>query len=546
MASAEYDVILVLPYPFADHPSFPEGILKRSLEAAGFSVGAIETPFWQETADFTALGRPRLCFAVVSGPIDSVVLNYTAGRRRRREDLYQMDGQGYFPGRPADIKFKIRPDRTLTVFCNRLRAAFRDVPLVIGGVEASLRGFTHYDFQEQKVRRSVLLDSRADILVHGSGEKQAVAIARLLQQGTPAAEIDLPGTARLWPALPAGRDIVELPSCEEVQADPARLLRAQLRLQEAAAAGRAVAQRHANRWVLQNPAERYSRADLDLVYGLPFERRHPGRQGYSPALRMNLFSVTAHRGCAGGCAFCSITQCEGRRVVSRSSESILAEIRSLARHREWRGVVSDIGGPTAEMYGADCDVPACQRRSCLLPATCPRLPAGGPYLDLLRRARSLPGVRKVLLGSGVRHDLLLAAPELLEEILREHAGGFLRVAPEHTEDEVLDLMGKPRFAVFVEFVELFRRLNRGLRRPVELAPYLIVGHPGETAAMVPAMREKLRALGLRTCDAQIFTPSPGTLSTAMYHAGLSPAGRPLAVEKDVRALQRRKAVLGGP
>lgn len=545
MASAEYDVILVQPYPFSDHPSFPEGILKRSLEAAGFSVGVIETPFWQETADFEALGRPRLYFAVVSGPIDSVVLNYTAGRRRRREDLYQMDGLGFFPGRPAGIQFKIRPDRTLTVFCNRLRAVCHDVPLVIGGVEASLRGFAHYDFQEAKVRRSVLLDSRADILVHGSGEKQAVAIARLLRQGAPAAEIDIPGTARLWPALPAGRDVVELPSCEEVQADPALLLRAQLRLQEAAAAGRAVAQRHANRWVLQNPAERYSRADLDFAYGLSYERRHPGREGYSPALRMNLFSVTAHRGCAGGCSFCSITQCDGRRVLSRSSESVLAEIRSLARHREWRGVVSDIGGPTAEMYGADCEVPTCRRPSCIVPRSCPHFQAGGPYLDLLRRARALPGVRKVLLGSGVRHDLLLAAPELLEEILREHAGGFLRVAPEHTEDEVLDLMGKPRFAVFAEFVGLFRRLGRGLRRPVELAPYLIVGHPGETAAMVPAMREKLRALGLRTCDAQIFTPSPGTLSTAMYHAGLSPAGKPLAVEKDVRALQRRKALLSG-
>jgi uncharacterized radical SAM protein YgiQ len=544
MASAEYDVILVQPYPFSDHPSFPEGILKRALESAGFSVGVIETPFWQETADFAALGRPALYFAVVSGPIDSLVLNYTSGRRRRREDLYQIGGLAFFPGRPPDIKFKVRPDRTLTVFCNRLRQACPGVPLVIGGLEASLRGFAHYDFQEDKVRRSVLLDSRADLLVHGSGEKQAVAIARLLRQGTAAAEIDIPGTARLWPALPQEKIVVELPSCEAVQAEPALLLRAQLLVNEAAAAGKAVAQRHANRWLVQNPAERYSGADLDHAYGLPYERRHPGRDGFSPALRMNLFSVTAHRGCAGGCAFCSISQCEGRRVVSRSSESILAEIRSLARHSEWRGVVSDIGGPSPEMYGADCDVPACGRRSCLLPKSCPGFPSGAAYLDLLRRCRSQPGVKKVLLGSGMRHDLLLSQPELLEEILREHAGGFLRVAPEHTEDEVLDLMGKPRFAVFAEFVGLFRRLNRRLRRPVELAPYLIVGHPGETAAMVPAMREKLRALGLKTCDAQIFTPSPGTLSTAMYHAELSPEGRPLEVEKDVRTLQRRKALLG--
>ena len=256
-----------------------------------------------------------------------------------------------------------------------------------------------------------------------------------------------------------------------------------------------------------NPAERYESADLDFIYGLDYSRRHPASTpGYSPALRMNLFSVTAHRGCAGGCSFCSITRSEGRRVVSRSPESIFREIRSLAGHPEWRGVVSDIGGPTAEMYGSDCRLASCRPRFLPAAAACRQFRAGEPYRDLLRRARALPGVKKVMLGSGVRHDLMLRNPELLEEILREHCGRFLRVAPEHTEDEVLDLMGKPRFAVFEEFVRLFQRLNRRLRRPVELAPYLIVGHPGETAAMVPLMKKKLRALGLKTCDAQIFTP----------------------------------------
>lgn len=544
MASTEYDVIIVQPYPFADHPSFPEGILKRALEAAGYSVGVIEAPYWQERESFTRLGRPALFFAVVAGPLDSVVLNYTAGRRRRREDLYQFDGAAFFNARPPDIKFKIRPDRAVTVFCSRLREAYRDVPLVIGGVEASLRCFAHYDFQEDKVRRSVLLDSRADLLVSGNGEKQVVAIARLLRQGVPAREIDIPGTARIWAGLPAEKKCLELPSCEEVQADPAKLLQGQL-LVDRAGGGRALAQRHANRWVLLNPAERYAGADLDHIYGLPYRRRHPEHAEYTPALRMNLFSVTAHRGCAGGCAFCSITQSEGRRVVSRSPESVLREIRSLSGHGEWRGVVSDIGGPSAEMYGSDCPAASCNRASCLLPQTCGHFKAGEPYRDLLRRARALPGVKQVLLGSGVRHDLMLQNPELLEDILREHCGRFLRVAPEHTDDEVLDLMGKPRFAVFEEFVRLFQRLSRRLRRPVELAPYLIVGHPGETAAMVPLMRDKLRALGLNTCDAQIFTPAPGTLATAMYHAALSPSGKPLAVEKGVRALQERKRLLSG-
>jgi len=544
MAQAEYDVIIVQPYPFADHPSFPEGILKRALEAAGFSVGVLETPFWQDKESFTALGRPALFFAVVSGPLDSIVLNYTAARRRRREDLYQFDGAAFFSGRPPDIKFKIRPDRTLTVFCNRLRQAFPEVPLVIGGVEASLRCFAHYDFQEDKVRRSVLLDSRADILVSGNGEKQVVAIARLLRQGVPAPEIDIPGTARVCSQLPTGRNLLELPPCEEAQADPGQLLLGQL---QAGRAGgqRVLAQKHANRWVVQNPMEHYESSDLDFIYGLGYRRRHPLSPAFSPALRMNLFSITSHRGCAGGCSFCSITLSEGRKVVSRTPDSILREIRSLTAHPEWRGVVSDIGAATAEMYGSDCAVAPCARDSCLRPDACGHFGSGEPYRDLLRGARSQPGVKKVMLGSGVRHDLLLRNPELLEEIMREHCGRFLRVAPEHSENDVLDLMGKPRFEVFEEFVALFNRLNRRLRRPIELAPYLIVGHPGETAAMVPLMKKKLAALGLKTCDAQIFTPTPGTLSTAMYHSSLSPSGKQLAVEKDIRALQERKRLLTG-
>jgi uncharacterized radical SAM protein YgiQ len=260
---------------------------------------------------------------------------------------------------------------------------------------------------------------------------------------------------------------------------------------------------------------------------------------------MNLFSVTAHRGCAGGCAFCSISVSEGKRIVSRSPDSIFREIGSLAAHPRWQGVVSDIGGATAEMYGADCALASCTRSSCLQPRPCRRFAPGEPYLNLLKRGREIKGVTKILLGSGIRYDLLLHNPDLLEEILRHHCGRFLRIAPEHTEDEVLDLMGKPRFAVLQEFVALFRRLNRRLPRPIELAPYWLIGHPGESMAHVEAMRRKTRALGLPTSDVQIFTPAPGTLSTAMYVAGHSPAGGPVAVEKDVRSLQLRKHMLTG-
>lgn len=540
-----FDVILVLPYPFSDHPSFPEGILKRALEAGGFTVGVIETPFWQENKSFTVLGRPALFFAVVSGPIDSVVLNYTASRRRRREDLYQFEGQAFFAGRPPDIKYKIRPDRTLTVFTSRLREVYRDTPVVIGGVEAGLRCFAHYDFQEDKIRRSILLDSRADILVHGNGEKQIVAIAKLLRAGQPVSAIDIPGTARIWSQWPAEKSCLELPGHEEVLADPKQLLRSQLLVGRAASEGRALVQKHANRWVVQNAAQNYDSSDLDFIYDLPYRRRLLNADGYTPALQMNLFSVTSHRGCAGDCAFCSISVSEGKRIVSRSPDSIVREIGFLAAHPQWHGVVSDIGGATAEMYGADCAIETCPRLSCLQPRACLRFAPGEPYRNLLKRCRELNGVKKILLGSGVRYDLLLNNPDLLEEILRHHCGRFLRIAPEHTEDEVLDLMGKPRFAVLKEFVGLFRRLNSRLPRPIELAPYWMIGHPGETMAHVTAMKQKLRALNLPTSDVQIFTPSPGTLSTAMYYSGLSPVGQPLAVEKDIRALQQRKFLLTG-
>ncbi|MCX6557321.1 MAG: radical SAM protein, partial [Candidatus Aminicenantes bacterium] len=403
----------------------------------------------------------------------------------------------------------------------------------------------HYDFQENKVRRSILLDSRADILVHGSGEKQIAANARQARDGERVVDIDIPGTAKVWSRLPAEKNCLELPGSEEVQANPARLLASQMLADRAAGEGRSLAQKAANRWVVQNPAQAYGRHDLDFIYGLPYRRRHLSAEEYTPALQMNLFSVTAHRGCAGGCAFCSIHSSEGKRIVSRSPDSILREIASLAAHPRWQGVVSDVGGATAEMYGADCAVDGCSRLSCLQPRPCRNFAPGEPFRQLLKRCRELKGIKKIFLGSGVRYDLLLKNPELLEEIMRHHCGRFLRIAPEHTENEVLDLLGKPHFAVLEEFVALFRRLNGKLPRKIELAPYLMIGHPGESAAMAPLMKKKLSALGLNTREVQIFTPTPGTLSTAMYHSGLSPAGKTLAVEKDVRALQLRKLMLTG-
>jgi uncharacterized radical SAM protein YgiQ len=538
-----FDVIFVLPYPFSDHPSFPEGILRKALEIQGYRVGIIETPFWQDKESFAALGKPRLFFAVVSGPVDSVVLNYTSSRKRRREDLYQIGGKAYFEGYPPSIKYKIRPDRTTIVFTNRLKELFHEVPIVIGGLEATLRCFAHYDFQQDKIRRSILLDSKADLLVTGMGEKQLVNIARELESGRPAETLMLQGTANITKELPEPSRFVELPSFEAILEDKTKLMEAHLILEKGGLEGKGIAQKHGDRYVVQQPAEFYERADLDAIYDQPYSRMHLKGNAYSPALRMNLFSVTSHRGCGGACSFCSIEVHQGKKVISRSMESITQEIRSLSRHPEWKGYISDIGGATAEMYGNDCETDACLKPSCLYPECCRMFSPGKKYLDLLRECRKLSEIKKIFLGSGIRYDVLLNNPELLEEILLHHSGRFLRIAPEHTEDPVLNLMRKPPFKTLESFVSLFNSINRKLKRKIELAPYLIVGHPGENRAHVVEMKKKLKSLGMKSTDVQIFTPTPGTLSTAMYYAECDPSFKPIPVERTISQLTERKKIL---
>ncbi|MGE5341320.1 MAG: YgiQ family radical SAM protein [Candidatus Omnitrophota bacterium] len=540
-----FDIIFVLPYLFSDHPSFPEGILKRSLEAEGFSVGVIETPFWQEPSSFSVLGAPNLFFSIIPGPVDSEVLNYTSARKRRREDLYQENANAFFNGYPPSIKYKIRPDQTVIVFANCIRKIYKDIPIITGGIEASLRRFAHYDFQKDQIRRSILLDSRVDLLVTGMGEKQIVAIARLAKSGAPLKETDISGTVRIAKDIDHYNNYVIIPTMEDIVKEPGKLMEATLKIESAAMAGQGVIQPHDGRFIVQHPSQPYTSQDLDKIYGYSYTRRHPSHHTVSPALRMNLFSVTSHRGCGGGCAFCSISAHEGKRVISRSVSSILNEIEGFQSHPEWKGIVSDIGGASAELYGADCTQPVCKRISCLLDHPCPVLQSKttNPFLDLLRQTRIITGVKKIFLGSGIRYDLLLRNPELLEEILRFHSGRFLRVAPEHTDGEVLTLMRKPHFEVFESFVKLFHAINRKLGRKIELAPYVVIGHPGETLKSVYTMAALFKKLNLKTTDVQVFTPTPGTLSTAMYYAGTSMSYVPIPVEKNINALMKRKHML---
>ena len=538
-----FDVIFVLAYPFSDHPSFPEGVLRKALVIEGFRVGVIEMPFWQEKESFAVLGKPRLFFAVISGPVDSVVLNYTSTRKRRKEDLYQLEGRAYFDGYPPSIKYKIRPDRTTIVFANRIKELFRDVPIVIGGLEATLRCFAHYDFQQDRIRRSILLDSRADLLVAGMGEKQLVKVARILESGVSIENITIAGTAKTTNAIPLGSGFVELPSFEAVLQGKTRILEAHLMMERALFEGRGIVQRHADRYVVKYPSENYHSSDLDHIYAQDYTRTHLRTNSYSPALRMNLFSITSHRGCGGGCSFCSIGLHDGKKIISRALESIVKEIHSQTRHPEWKGTISDIGGATADMYGSDCRVERCAEPSCLRPERCGVFSPGKKYLELLRECRKIRGVNKIFLGSGVRYDVMLDNPELLEEIMVHHAGRFLRIAPEHTEERVLNLMRKPSFHVLKSFVDLFRSINRGLKRRIELAPYLIVGHPGEAWDDVAEMKKKLASLGLKPVSVQILTPSPGSLSTAMYYAECNPSLKPIPIEKRVAELIKRKNLL---
>jgi len=537
---SSYDVILVLPYPFSDHPSFPEGILKKALEIEGFRVGSIETPFWQKSESFTILGRPRLFFGIISGPVDSIVLNYTSSRKRRKDDLYQVSGQAYFEGTPPSISHKIRPDRTTVVFANRIREVFKDVPIIIGGLEASLRLFSHYDFQQDKIRRSILVDSKADVAVIGMGEKQLVSIAHFLKKGNPVQKLTIPGIARMYSQFPAEKGFVELPSFESVQSDRSALIGMQLTLERAISEGKGVAQKHGDRYVVAHRPEEYHPSDIDRIYGQAYTRNHLRHSRLSPALQMNLFSVTSHHGCCGGCSFCSIAPHQGRKIVSRSRESIVNEVVRLTRHPLWRGYISDIGGASAEMYGVTCQRHSCKKPSCLYPVPCKSFSPVKPYIELLRTCRRVDGVKKIFLGSGLRHDVLVRHPEVLEEIMLHHAGKSLRIAPEHTEDAVLQLMRKPPFTILEEFVNMFRSINKKLKRRIELASYIVVGHPGESIRDVLEMKKKLRALGLRHTDVQIFTPSPGTLSTAMYYTGLDVSMRPIQTEKKIKELCHRK------
>ena len=562
------DFIFVSGDAYVDHPSFAAAILCRVLENAGYRVGIIPQPDCKDFSSFSVLGRPRFGFLAGSGNMDSMVAHYTAAKRRRSEDAYSPGG-----------KAGLRPDRALLAYVGGIRRAYKDIPVIIGGIEASLRRFAHYDYWSDTVRRSVLLDSKADILVYGMGEKPLLEIARRLAAGEAVSDIrDVRGTCvRVQSqagdaeaaALEQWGDVIKLPDYAAVKGADAESLRVyaehfmlQKRNADPESARPLAEKSDGGRWVVQNPpAFPLTAAELDRIYELPFTRRsHPVYDvaGGVPALKEVSFSLTASRGCFGGCSFCAITFHQGRAVTARTGKSLIREASALAALPEFKGYIHDVGGPTANFFGPACDKQKrggfCADRECLYPAPCPRLKADhGHYLAVLRSLRELPGIKKVFIRSGIRFDFIQLdekrGAEFIEAVCRHHVSGQLKTAPEHTSRTVLAAMGKCAPEKYEQFRKDFAAQNQRLGLKQYLLPYYISSHPGASLAEAVELALNLKKNGFVPDQIQDFYPTPGTVSTVMYHTGIDPRTmRPIYAAKGERErrLQRSLAQFNRP
>ncbi len=573
------DIILVTGDAYVDHASFGMAIIGRLLEAQGFRVGIISQPDWTSTDDFTRLGRPNLFFGITAGNMDSMINHYTADRRIRSNDAYTPDG---LAGK--------RPDRAVIVYSQRCREAYKGLPIIIGSIEASLRRIAHYDYWSDKVRRSILLDSKADLLLYGNAERAVVEVAHRLARGEKTAELtDIRGTAFVYNDLPEGweeidsseidttgapapqknpysevtnctpnrdqplvekqtsisrkkttldrsRTVIRLPSFESVKRDTTLYAHASriLHIETNPGNARALRQQHGQRFVWLNPPPiPLTTAEMDAVYDLPFQRvPHPAYQGKKiPAYEMIRFSIPIMRGCFGGCTFCSITEHEGRIIQNRSETSIIREIETIRDEVPgFTGIISDLGGPTANMYRLACKDPkieaACRRLSCVYPGICKNMSTDhSALIKLYRRARSLPGVKKVLIASGLRYDLAVESPEYVKELVSHHVGGYLKIAPEHTEQGPLSKMMKPGIGSYDRFKQMFDRFSKACGKEQYLIPYFIAAHPGTTLEDMLNLALWLKKNSFRLDQVQAFLPSPMATASAMYHSGHNPLHR---------------------
>ncbi len=519
----EFDFLYIVGDAYVDHPSFGHAIISRVLEAAGYKVGIIAQPDWRSADDFKRLGRPRLAVLVSAGNIDSMVNHYTASKKRRSEDLYSPGG-----------KAGMRPDRATIVYCNRVREAFGDIPVLIGGVEASLRRFAHYDYWDDKVRRSILLDSRADILMYGMGERQIVELADCLASGMDVSDITyVKGTCFL--AGSKDYEGIEIPSYEECCEDK-RAYADSCRMQyfeQNPYTGKALIQKHGDKYMIQNPpAEPLSREELDDVYALRYMKSyHPmyEQMGGIPAISEVKFSITSSRGCFGSCNFCALAFHQGRIVTSRSHDSILREAEEMTKATDFKGYIHDVGGPTANFRYPACKkqekLGACKDKQCLFPKPCANLVADHTeYAELLKKLRAIKGVKKVFIRSGIRFDYLMQDKndKFFYDLCKYHISGQLKVAPEHISDNVLRYMGKPSNDVYMRFAEKYRKINEQLGKKQYLVPYLMSSHPGSGLGDAVRLAVYLKENGLNPQQVQDFYPTPGTVSTCMFYTELDP------------------------
>ena len=542
------DFVLVTADAYIDHHSFGTAIISRVLENAGYKVGIIAQPNWKTTDDFMKLGRPRLAFLVNGGNMDPMVNHYTVSKRLREKDMYSPGG-----------KMGLRPDRATIVYCNKIREAYKDIDIVIGGIEASLRRFAHYDYWSDRVRKSIIVDSGADLLVYGMSEKQIVKVADALNDGFPAKYIRyLDGTSYVADSLDEVYDYKMLPSFKEVSEDKVKYATACM-IQEQEqdyVRGATLVQEHNGKYVVINKPEKpLDREELDAVYALPYMKNyHPiyEKDGGVPAIEEVKFSLVSSRGCFGNCSFCAITLHQGRVVTSRSQDSIVKEAEEITHMPDFKGYIHDVGGPTANFRGPACkkqlEHGACKHKQCLTPNPCKAMHVDhSEYLQLLRKVRNIPGVKKAFVRSGIRYDYVMADKnndEFFRELVEHHVSGQLKVAPEHISKDVLAYMGKPSGKVFDQFCDKFSKINQELGKKQYIIPYLMSSHPGSTLKDAILLAEYLRDIHYQPEQVQDFYPTPGTISTAMFYTGLDPRTmEPVYVPKSRHEKAMQRALL---
>ncbi len=544
---SQLDFIIITGDAYIDHPSFGTAIIGRLLESEGFSVGIIAQPSWDSCDDFKKLGEPKYGFLINSGNIDSMVNHYTVAKKKRHDDLYSPGGKGGY-----------RPNRAVIVYSNRAREAYKNTPIIIGGIEASLRRFAHYDYWDDKIRKSIILDSKADLLIYGMGEKPIVEIANLLRYGKPINHItSVRGTSYVTNKLDNIKDYILLPSFDEITSDKKAYANSYFlsSREQDSVWGKPLVEPYGDRFVVQNPPQKpLSTREMDRVYNLPYTRTyHPiyEEAGGIPALKEVKFSITSHRGCYGSCSFCALTYHQGRVIQNRSQDSIVSEAKLLTEDKDFKGYIHDIGGPTANFRQRACkkqiEYGVCKDRQCMFPTPCKNLIVDHTeYLSLLKKVRTLPKVKKVFIRSGIRYDYLIydKNPKFFNELCEHHISGQLKVAPEHISDKVLCEMGKPSKDVYEKFITKYHAINKKLGKKQFVVPYLMSSHPGSDLNAAIELGQYIKSMGHMPEQVQDFYPTPGSLSTTIYYTGINPfTNKKVYVTKSQKEKNMQRALL---